>query len=362
MKAVAALLGAVAIGLGWSGDKPSSKGPPPCREAALVSLRTGTLLRRFTAAGSEFAHGYRTGPLIPGGGAVSDGRGGWFVAGLGIARMRRDGSLDPSWHSSVRRKRQLASLVRVGSTLYTDDGYRVFAVSARNGRLLWTSERASRREEVGILALAATPTAVYIAGYLDHVGQAHRRRVAALDARTGRLLAWHVPRLGYFQGSSPVVSGLAVGPTRLYLVGGFTGVGGAPRKDGLAAVRLADGALTGFSPSASLWNVEALVVHGSNVLIGGPEGGGVFDAASGAFRASMDPLPRAGSITVKGHTAYLGGDVRTTIGGHNLLALDLRTGRLRNWFPKLAKYVSAGVSAFSGDRAFVGGQFCSTLG
>src|ERR1043166_8516382 len=142
MKAVAALLGAVAIGLGWSGDKPSSKGAPPCREAALVSARTGKVLRRFSARTSAVdLRGYDTGPLLPGGDATPDGHGGWFVAGYGVRRLRNDGRLVKGWHGHPTSSRVLGGLTRVGERLYATDGYYVYACSAKSGERLWRSRK-----------------------------------------------------------------------------------------------------------------------------------------------------------------------------------------------------------------------------
>jgi hypothetical protein len=210
--------------------------------------------------------------------------------------------------------------------------------------------------------MAAKPGPVYIGGYPAQVGETRRQRLAALDARTGRLLPWQAPPLGYYRGSFPVVSEIAVTSTRLYFGGSFLSVGRARRPDGVAAVTLRDGSLTTLAPRSTLWNLSTLVVAGRRVLIGGPEGGGVFDARTGARRPGMEPLPFASTITVHGTTAYLGGDLRTPIGGHNLLAIDLRSGKLTRWAPNLARHVSVGSIAISGDRAFVSGQFCSTLG
>jgi hypothetical protein len=66
------------------------------------------------------------------------------------------------------------------------------------------------------------------------------------------------------------------------------------------------------------------------------------------------------AITVHGSTAFLGGDSRTTFGGtFNLIAIDLHTGRFKRWFPKIAEFENVAKIAISGDRAFVGGQFCN---
>jgi outer membrane protein assembly factor BamB len=162
---------------------------------ALVSLVTGKVLQRYSAVSR----------------AVPDGRGGWFVVrgGTEIRRLRHDGSLRKDWRSRPTGRRAIADLFRVGGKLYVDDGYRVQGLSARTGRSLWTSQRAHRSLQVGILAIAATPGAVYVGGYLTHVGETRRRRLAALDARTGRLLPWQAPPLGYYRSSFPVVAALA---------------------------------------------------------------------------------------------------------------------------------------------------------
>jgi hypothetical protein len=357
MKAVAALFGAVAIGLGWANDKPLSKGPPPCREAAFVSARTGKVLRRFSALTSAVdLRGYDTGPLLPGGDATPDGHGGWFVAGYGIRRLSNDGRLVNGWRAHPRLSRVVGGLTRIGERLYVTDGYYVYAFSAKSGERLWRSQKFAVGTRVGISALVATRTTVYIGGYFDH------RELAALDARSGRLLRWHTPRFGYYRGSYPVVDGLALSRTRLYFAGGFLSVAGVARRGGVAAVRLADGSLTSFKPKAKTWNVGALAVSGRRVLIGGREGGGVFDDRTGVpLRGSKDVEPAAGGIFINGSTAYLGGNAQSQIALYNLEAMDLRTGKVRTWFPKLAPRVwSAGVEGVVQGEVFVGGQFCSS--
>ena len=98
------------------------------------------------------------------------------------------------------------------------------------------------------------------------------------------------------------------------------------------------------------------------MLIGWPEGGGAFDGVTGKRVLKPTPLDRASAIAVRGTTAYFGGDFRTTVGDDNLLAIDLRNGKLRSWFPRLANEVSVSVLAPSGDKLLVGGQFCASLG
>jgi hypothetical protein len=111
---------AVVVGAAWPSARASKA--PPCRTGALVSLRTGKVLQRYGAVG----------------GAVPDGRGGWFAVkgGTEIRRMRHDGSLGKGWHSRPTDRRAIADLLRVGGRLYVDDGYRVHGLSARTGRTL----------------------------------------------------------------------------------------------------------------------------------------------------------------------------------------------------------------------------------
>jgi hypothetical protein len=96
-----------------------------------------------------------------------------------------------------------------------------------------------------------------------------------------------------------------------------------------------------------------LAIAGHLVLIGGEEGGGVFDSrTSKPVRGyAFDEVHAAVAITVHGSTAFLGGD-------SNLIAIDLQTGRFKRWFPKIAEFENVGKIAISGSRAFVGGQFC----
>jgi outer membrane protein assembly factor BamB len=355
------LFGTVAVGGAWPARPAFSTGPPPCREGALVSLETGKVLRRFSARSS--APGYTRGPLIPGGSAVSDGRGGWFVAGVGLERLRGDGRLDHTWHAQVPRSLGLLRQVtRVGDRLYVAGRRHVMAIDAVSGAPFWTSAEVGLARSGGsaIMALAATPSTVYIGGAFSRVGTERRSQLAAFNAITGRLLPWQAPRLTLYAGSFPVVATMAVTKARVYLGGGFTKIGGAPRRSGVAAVRRSDGRLTSFFPREGIGDLLALAVVGRQLLISADRGG-VFDTRTGARLHVRAPLSSASTIALRGSTAYFGGTIRNSVGGHNLLAMDLRTGKLEPWFPQLAPFVSVGTIALSGDRAFVGGEFCAHL-
>jgi hypothetical protein len=361
-----AITAAVAAAL--AGDvaaaEPSAKGPPPCREVGIISVRTGKVLRRLSARDGSYA-GYAHGPLLPGEDAVRDGHGGWYVAGIGMGHVRPDGSLDKSWHSPLPLRLRFGTLARFGGRLFVSDGKRVYAVRAATGRLLWSSALVSGGNMPRIWTLAAGENAVYVGGAFTRVGGARRMALAALDTATGRLLAWQAPPLGQLYGShgSGTVGKLALTRSRLYFMGNFSALGRQliPRPRGVAAVRASDGRLTSFAPGGDFFAPMGLAIAGHLVLIGGEEGGGVFDSRTSkpVRRYAFDEVHAAVAITVHGSTAFLGGDARTNFGGDfNLIAIDLRTARFKRWFPKLAEYENVGKIAISGGRAFVGGQFC----
>jgi outer membrane protein assembly factor BamB len=344
-KSALALIACVtAGGVGWSGGTAVSRTQAPCSRGALVSLRTGAVLKRFTA--------------LPGEDAVADGRGGWYVAGYGLARLRKDGRVDPDWHAALFRILALGTLKRVRDRLYVSDGRRVFALDAATGRRLWASAAVSG----GLIrSVAATRSAVFVGGAFTRVGPVRRSLLAAFGARDGRLLPWHGPSIAY-TGASAELAALALTERRLYLGGFFTHIGGRPRPSGAAALRVQSGTVTPFAPRFGSWDVTAIAARGRLVLVGGTFGGGVFDARTSASRPGSGTVSGSKTIALNGSTAYLGGDLRSSIGGHNLLALDLRTGKLRHWFPSIARYVTVSRIAVSGGRVFVGGSFCSSIG
>jgi outer membrane protein assembly factor BamB len=357
---------ALTLALVVIGAAPASRTTSGCFDGAVVSLRNGATLERFHARERGLIRGYvRTGPLLPGEDAVADGHGGWYVAGLGLAHLRGNGSLDRTWHSPLRRRLQLWTLARSGDRLFVSDGRRVFAVDAERGRIVWTSVEAGGKKAWSIRALVATGDAVYIGGSFSRIGSAPRHQLAALSASNGRLLPWQAPALTpYGPTIFPAVDALAAGGGRLYFAGasGFRGVGGTPRPDGVAAVRLSDGGLTSFQPRPTVEPLS-LAVAGRNVLIGSQEtGGGVYDTRTGRLRPKIGYVGGAAAIAVRGSYAYVGGNFRSTVGVHNLVAVNLRTGDLRlHWFPYPARENGLATIVLSGDKAFLGGQFCASL-
>lgn len=345
-----------------AGVSPTPHAASPCYDGAIVSLRSGATLHRYHARERGLIRSNAlASPLLPGEDAVGDGRGGWYVAGVGLARLRGDGRLDAAWHSQLRRQLQLWTLARAGGRLFVSDGLRVYAVDAVTGNLIWASAAIGGGSMRRIFAVVATPRAVFVGGAFKRIGSARRDQLAALSASDGRVLPWRAPVLKpYTPTTSRSVTTLAFGEGRLYFAGSFGGVGRALRPNGVAAVRLRDGRLASFAPRApTLGTLAIAVVHG-NVLLGGGDSGGIFDARTGKLRHHSSLI--GGALAVRGWTAYSGGSFRSDIGLHNLLAVDVHTGDNRRWFPDLAPEVGVARIALSGDKAFVSGQFCRTLG
>jgi outer membrane protein assembly factor BamB len=354
------LLGLAAVAAG------SARAPhaaPPCYDAAIVSLRDGAMLHRYHASDGGLVRANSaspSSPLLPGEDAVTDGSGGWYVAGAGLAHLLGNGRLDRSWHSQLHRHLALWTLARAGGRLVVSDGQRVYAVDATTGKLLWGSAAIGGGSMARILVVTATARTIFVGGAFKRFGSSPRRGLAALSASDGRILPWHAPTLASWFGTPPSVTTLAVGEGRLYFAGTFGGVAGAARVNGVAAVRLHDGRLTRFAPRAPTLGTLAIAVVHENVVLGGGDSSGIFDATTGTLRHRSATI--GGVVAVRGWTAYTGGSGKYSISPHNLLAVDVRTGDSGRWVPNVAPVVGVATIALSGDKALLGGQFCQTLG
>jgi hypothetical protein len=119
---------------------------------------------------------------------------------------------------------------------------RLAAVDARTGDLLAWNPRANKA--VYAIAVDAARGTVYVGGDFSTIGATSRHRLAAVDAASGAVSAWN-------HQADARVRALDVSASRLYAGGQFTGVDGAPRNR-LAAFSLADGRLDqAWTPAAS---------------------------------------------------------------------------------------------------------------
>lgn len=194
--------------------------------------------------------------------------------------------------------------------------------------------------------------------------------MAALDARTGRLLDWQAPLGGSSDGARLSVHALELGGSRLYVGGNFTSVGGRERS-GFAAFDADSGALLPWKRHFGGGSGEILATHGQ-VITGGPESSWHFDAASARTGRRLAWTSRlrgtATEFAVAGAILYLGGGPREgfgTVAGRprrNLAAFDLSTGRFTSWAPRLAVDVTVNDIIPSGDQVLVIGWFTNTVG
>jgi outer membrane protein assembly factor BamB len=303
--------------------------------------------------------------------AVPDGRDGWFVGGaLGLARMRADGKIDPAWGTAESRAISVCHLVRVGSRLYVEGSRGVQAFDVGRGQLVWTGPKVPPFNVRGcgdrVYALAASSTRVYVGGDFTRVGVVARRSLAALDARTGRLLAWQMPPLGYGSAHASVEA-LAFAGTRLYVGGLFGSVGGRPQS-GLAALDPRTGDLLLWKPRNGGQADHILVTHGEVLTAGFDTSFTATSARTGRALGWTSGIRGARTFAADGPLIYLGADLRDgiqSVDGHprnNLAAYDLVTGHFTSWAPNLARYVMVGTIAPSGEQVLILAGLTNSVG
>ena len=198
-----------------------------------------------------------------------------------------------------------------------------------------------------VYASAYVGSTVYLGGSFRNAivdGRAvPRKRLAALDARTGKLLPWAPATNG-------TVWALAAAGSSLYASGKFSTVGGQPRA-GLAGLDLTTGAVGRLRPTVK-GSGYALATGGGRLYLGGAISAvdgrmvrnlaafrltdGVLDTA---FRGSADGEVKA--LTVAGSRLYVGGAFRRANGldgTARLTALRLTDGQVDAGFRPATPY------------------------
>jgi trimeric autotransporter adhesin len=359
-----------------------------------LAARTGHFVR-LDASGARDT----TWPEVDGSvdAVAPDGAGGWFIGGrfthvggqsrARLAHLGADGQLDPAWRPAVTLRARgpklsgvlglgVSGLCVVGDTVYVGGGFtsvngqpreHLAAVNARTGELLaWDP-----RPNSDVYTLTAASGTVYVGGHFTRIGGTSRRRLAAFDTTSGALTAWNPGVAGRVRlATDPVVTALAIDRGRLYVGGRFYEIAGQDRA-GLAAFDIASGALTTWKPRGH--EVFALAVSGETVYAGGMalqcdedgcfgEGFAAFDARTGRTLPWPAGLDDAGSslvhaLAVAGDRVYLGGDFTSLARqpSENLGALSAMTGTPIKWNPGLNGRVTSLMTA--GDGVLVGGDF-----
>jgi hypothetical protein len=230
---------------------------------------------------------------------------------------------------------------------------RLAAVDARTGALLAWNPRANKA--VYAIAVDAARGTVYVGGDFSAIGTATRHRLAALDALSGAVSAWN-------HQADARVRALDVSASRLYAGGQFTTIDGASRNR-LAAFSLADGRLDqAWTPAASdhVYTVK-VSPSGDRVYVGGR-----FETLNGAaqhgFAGAVDPASGATvtgfagrvryqvtALAVTGDAVYAAGDGS---GGH--LVAWRPDGSLK--FPTVQTDGGAQAVAVLDGEVYVGGH------
>lgn len=199
--------------------------------------------------------------------------------------------------------------------------------------------------------------------------------VGGIDTRNRWLV--HIRSDGSFDSAwDPVIDSaptrLVVAGSTLYAIGGFTTVGGQPRKR-LAAIDATTGAVTSWAPvlgSGNTWSIGDLQLAGSTLYVGGsfttvdgqPRAGlAAFDTTTGALSSWTVDLYSASvsALTTANGRLYVAGSLQrssTDRFGVGLLAFDQATGaRYAEWSPAS----SGGVYAMTArdGKIYIGGSF-----
>lgn len=334
-------------------------------------------------------------------GAVSDGRGGWFVAGringvgsvvrpAKVVHLRPNGELDRGWRLAIQGA-GVSALARRGSTLFLAGDFRkvggqlrqgIAAVSTTSHRLLpwhlqggaWFVEKGKRRTPAAIstLALANGGQTLYLAGAFNRIGKLARSGLAEASVATGRVTAWNPRPNGEVSKIQP-----APGRPVVYVGGDFTRIGKRSRNS-LAALDARNGSSLSFDAGASRYQSisDILATRGTVYVAGG------FTELGGKSRHLVAALdPRTGAVTgwepnVSGDevtalaldasqsTLYIAGDI-AEVGGQRrdrLAGIDVRSGAVSGWDPPALGEISmlarggSGAIFAGGNIAFVGGS------
>jgi trimeric autotransporter adhesin len=238
------------------------------------------------------------------------------------------------------------------------------ALDRRTGKLLaWNPGITGS----GVNAFAVTESTVYVGGGFWAIGGKSRGSIAAVNAVSGAVMDWNPECNGY------VVSLLLNGPT-LYVGGVFGEMAGQPRNN-VAAVDASSGSLRDWKPETDDL-VSSLVLAGDRMILGGwfrRVGGQVryglanVDALAGtlgAWNPAVDDVVDA--LTLIGNKLYVAGGFRT-LGGvsrSGLGAVDVTSGSVTDWNPSPGGSFPTTVYALAnnGSTVFVGGDFRSLGG
>jgi hypothetical protein len=109
--------------------------------------------------------------------------------------------------------------------------------------------------------------------------------------------------------------------------------------------------------------IWSLAASGNSLFVAGHASGYRVDLRSGRVLGLVRGRPTI--VTAAGGRLYVGGDLRDVLaihGRNNLAAIDLATGRLTRFDPKLTRFQVLGPIAVSGRHVMVLGTFLRSIG
>jgi hypothetical protein len=348
------------------------------RSLVLISARTGAVNRFLDVDRVYVVLADGRGGWFVGGGFTCVGG----VAATGLAHLEADGSLDTSWQAVLPVDRDSESGVVVPRALALADGrllvggpFGIEALDATTGAREWSVPVGAPgvRFPLGVDALATNGRRVYVGGDFRTIGGTTRDALAALDLHSGRVLPWR-PHVNKPQSKAPVVSALALSGTRLYVGSGGLVFAGQRQWPGIAALGARTGRVLAWTPQKkgytgylAVGDVESILVEHGEVLTAGHDGWGVTSERTGRI-VPWSHQTAARYFTAVGDLVYLGGDCRnslTVAAGmprNNLAAINLTTARFTGWAPNVNKYTCVDAMAASADQVLVAGGFTQSLG
>lgn len=310
----------------------------------------------------------------------------WPVASYSTAN--NNAGLNINWHpvpaGGVQSLAAAGSMVYIGSGAFADgpqpaiigvdatnfpaSGTPSFAPALGHGRQTLPSGQSA-----GVRAIGANGSDVVAGGTFTNVGGVERRNLAAMNLNTGQPTGFDPPMKGQFSALASV-SAVALTNDGLVWAGGEFITEGPNERTGLAAFDAGSGAIASFHRDPNGSGVSALVASGSTVYAAGgfTQVGGLPRRNIAALRnvpgeeGAVLPFDVDGpvrALALAGDTLYLGGTFSSVNGSlaalkrdrRNLAAVDSTTGLARDWDPDADNAVRA--LAVAGDTVFAGGEF-----
>jgi hypothetical protein len=314
---------------------------------------------------------------------ISDGNGGWYVAGFfeaidtvriqNLAHIKSDKTVDRTWKPNPDGDVLVLSLS--GSTLYAAGSFTLIAGQSRKNLASFNAATGALTPwnpapDNAIYSLAVSGATVFVGGYFSNIGGAARTGVAAIDASTGVATSWAPVLAG---ASTPYVYTIKVDATNIYIAGYFLTVGGVARAS-IAQFNITTGALTGWDAKLTATPFQ-VYVYDFEVTTNVVFVAGYFTAVNGAPGSTLVALDRGkasllawdpamtgtsvSKLSTSGNTLYLAGYF-DQVGGverYGAAAVDISdmgTFTLTNWAPK-PNTLNVTVIAPTASAVFVSG-------